>query len=263
MRLMYDSTNPNDIPADAQMVAGYIDGELFRWPESAWARFPNAVKVRIARRSSTNDGHILDVESGIPTVWPLNKSIVDWVIRRRAAGVEPTIYCNQLNDWEPLKRLFTDAKVVHPQWWVARYDNKKNIPAGAVAKQYANPPLVGFHADASMVVDYWPGVDAHVDEENDMQADERNWLAQIYTAIWATAGAPERNGVHETVHDAVWANRNGIETIQELISDLQVGMQAAVREAVQTYLQENPPSVNVDVAAVAAAVVAEFKKEGN
>lgn len=158
-RLMYDSVDPNAIPVNAEIVAGYIDGTNYRWPESAWDRFPNSVHVRIARRTYTNDGHVLDVEVGIPTVWPPSRAIVDWVLMRRAAGIEPTIYCNQLNDWEPVRAQFAYAGVPEPLWWVARYNNVATIPAGAIAKQYANPPLAGGHYDLSVVADYWPGVD--------------------------------------------------------------------------------------------------------
>jgi len=167
-RTMYDSTDAVDIPKTAKMVAGYIDGTSFKWTPADWARFPKATKVEIARRTHTNDGHVLDVEEGIPTVWPINGSIVDWVLMRRQAGVEPAIYCNQLNDWGPLKNLFDNADVRHPLWWVARYDNKKTIPPGAIAKQYANPPLAGGHYDLSIVADYWPGVDRKEDADMDM-----------------------------------------------------------------------------------------------
>lgn len=160
-RKMYDSINPDAIPVDAQMVAGYIDGSTYRWPESAWSRFPHSVKVRIARRTFTNDGHVLDVESGIPTVWPPSQAIVDWVNMRRKAGVEPTIYCNQLNDWPGIRTLFQNAGVREPQYWVARYNNIPTIPTGAVAKQYANAPLAGGNYDLSAVADYWPGVDGN------------------------------------------------------------------------------------------------------
>lgn len=163
-RLMYDSTNPLDIPTNAQMVAGYVDGTTFKWPESAWGRFPQAVKVRIARRTSTNDGHVLDVETGIPTVWPITDvnirtGIRNWVSMRRASGIEPTIYCNQLNDWQAIRGIFTSVGMKEPYYWVARYNNVRDIPAGAIAKQFANPPLAGGHFDLSTVADYWPGVD--------------------------------------------------------------------------------------------------------
>jgi len=166
---MYDSTNAQAIPKTAKMVAGYIDGTSSYWTPADWDRFPNAVKVRIARRTSTNDGHVLDVEKGIPTVWPINDSIVNWVLMRRKAGTEPTIYCNQLNDWTPLRELFRKHKVREPEWWVARYNNSTDIPRGAVAKQYADPPIHGLgHFDLSSVEDYWPGVDKKEDLDMDM-----------------------------------------------------------------------------------------------
>jgi len=232
MRLMYDSTNPNDIPTNAPMVAGYIDGTTFKWPESSWSRFPNAVKVRIARRTSTNDGHVLDVEMDIPTVWPINRSIVDWVLMRRRAGVEPTIYCNQLNDWEPLKRLFTNAGVTWPQWWVARYDNKKNIPAGAIAKQYANPPLVGFHADASMVADFWPGVDKPNKEEIDMSltVEEHGWLKFLADASLTGGDSTLPPGV---AWQKTWSDtRNEVAALREDVAALTAKLDQLVTDGV-------------------------------
>lgn len=172
VRKMYDSINPIAIPSNAQMVAGYIDGSTYKWPESAWSRFPNSVKVRIARRVTTNDGHVLDVESGIPTVWPPSRAIVDWVLMRRKAGIEPTIYCNQLNDWPGIKKLFNDAGVRQPNYWVSRYNNVQDIPTGAIAKQYANSTLAGGAYDLSVVADYWPGVDG--EKVVDMDWNERH-----------------------------------------------------------------------------------------
>ena len=205
---MYDSTDPFSIPANAQMVAGYIDGTSYKWTAAGWARFPNAVKVRIARRTSTNDGHVLDVEYGIPTVWPLTDpgiraGIINWVKMRRAAGVEPTIYCNQLNDWQPIRNIFIAAGVTQPQWWVARYNNVKDIPAGAVAKQYANPPLVGFHADASVVADYWPGVDETDGGIEDMATinEIATVLGGYYTARQEAYGDADTHSLGRAVFD--------------------------------------------------------------
>jgi hypothetical protein len=182
-RKMYDSVNPDAIPTNAQMVAGYIDGTNYKWPESAWARFPNSVKVRIARRTTTNDGHVLDVEYGIPTVWPPSQAVVDWVIMRRKAGVEPTIYCNQLNDWSGIRQLFQNAGVKEPYYWVARYNNIDVIPAGAIAKQYANSTLAGGNYDLSVVADYWPGVDGEVVTDMTFEGTDRDKLNQIYDQI--------------------------------------------------------------------------------
>lgn len=154
MRQMYDSVDPSAIPATAGIVAGYING-TYKWPEPAWTRFPNAIKVRIATRANVNDGHVLDVEPGAasPAQAP------DWVVMRRTAGVIPSVYCNQLNGWSTVRQAFRNAGVAEPPYWVARYDNVRIIPVGAIAKQYANPPFAGGHFDLSVVADHWPGVD--------------------------------------------------------------------------------------------------------
>lgn len=88
-------------------------------------------------------------------------------------------------------------------------------------------------------------------------------LAELYRTHLITELAPAHNGKPETVHDAVWANRAEIEDTQKLVSDLQVGLTNALRDALAAALAENPPTVGVDVDAIAKATVAELKKEGN
>lgn len=189
-RLMYDSNRPSAIPVNAKMVAGYIDGGTGRWSESDWNRFPNATKVRIARRSATNDGHVLDVETGI--VWPPAPAAVDWVIMRRRAGADPTIYCNYLNGLPVVKQAFRDRGVAEPHYWVSRYrrwrpgDNLPMIPMGTVALQFANPPLHDQgHFDLSAVVDYWPGVDPKPEEKTEMEPlrNDADFKALIYRML--------------------------------------------------------------------------------
>lgn len=62
-RTMYDSTSAADIPTGVEMVAGYVDGSP-PWSAYDWSIHASSVKVRIACFASTNDGHVLDVESG-------------------------------------------------------------------------------------------------------------------------------------------------------------------------------------------------------
>lgn len=172
MRTMHDSVNAKDIPRNAAMVGGYVSGQ-FRWSAADWALFPNAVHVRIATQANINDGNCLDVEPGDATA----DQSVDWVLMRRRAGLDPSVYCNQLNGWDAIKAAFRRRGVTEPHYWVARYDGSALIPGGAVAKQYANPPLHGQgHFDLSIVADFWPGVD----EENTMALQDdvneiRDW----------------------------------------------------------------------------------------
>ncbi|WP_309115954.1 hypothetical protein [Saccharothrix sp.] len=113
------------------------------------------MRVRIAVFSSTNDGVVLDVEPGC--TWPPELA-PGWVRMRRRAGVDPTVYCN-LSHLGALRAAFDAAGVPQPHYWVARYDGRPEIPAGTVAKQYADDKLLGKHYDMNAVADYWPGVD--------------------------------------------------------------------------------------------------------
>lgn len=140
------------------MVAGYVDKiKLEPWTAADWALFPNAVKVQIVKKASSNFGHVLDVEPGDATP----AEAPGWVKRRRAAGLAtPTIYCNQ-STWPSVQQAFKDQNVAQPLYWIAKYDDVKNFPTlngiTAVAKQYHGNDPAGY--DLSWVADYWPGVD--------------------------------------------------------------------------------------------------------
>jgi hypothetical protein len=158
MRTMYDAVAAAGIPADPQMVAGYCDTiRIPQWTDADWARFPRAVKVRIAKKAGTPDGHVLDVESGNATP----AQAPGWVLLRRSAGMDPSIYCNT-STWPAVRAAFTAAGVAQPHYWIARYDNDPTIPAGAVAKQHTQ----GATFDTSSVADVWPGVDTGTARED-------------------------------------------------------------------------------------------------
>lgn len=164
---------------DYQLVAGYVDG-LYAWSDAQWNLFPpGIIRVRVAVFSTTSDGHVLDSEPGNATP----AQCVDWVLMRRAAGIDPTVYCNQLDPvtgWPAIRAAFQARSVAEPHYWVADYDGAEIIPAGAIAKQYADLTALGQPWDVSVVADYWPGVDpapinpappAPAVRRNDMHAD--------------------------------------------------------------------------------------------
>lgn len=223
-RLMYDSTSAADIPADAAMVAGYLPPSRYAWSAAAWARFPHAVKVRIAIFASVNDGHVLDVEQGDATP----AQAPSWVAMRRLAGTDPTVYCSQ-SLWATVRAEFARQGVPQPHYWIARYDNVSAIPAGAVAKQYANEPLTGGHYDLSIVADHWPGVD----QETDMTPEEREWLRQIYVSM----SQPY--------------SKRGIDVGQVFVNLVDLPTQLA---AVIAVVRAQPSGGQVDVPALAAAL---------
>ena len=150
---MYDSVTPTDIPASARMVAGYVDGR-YAWSAQAWRRWRGARFVRIAVLASTNDGNVLDVERGDAT--PAQS--VGWVLMRRRAGGDPSVYCNA-STWPAVRAAFHAAGVAEPHYWIASWGTGPTGIAGAVAHQYADPPASGGHYDLSVVADYWGGVD--------------------------------------------------------------------------------------------------------
>lgn len=152
VRSMQDAVTPSNIdPAAVQLVAGYLNGR-YAWSAADWARFPAEIHVGISVRADYLGGHVLDVEPGDATP----AQAVGWVLARRSAGADPTVYCNA-STWPSVRSAFRAAGVPEPHYWIAKYDGDPTIPAGAVAKQYRGDVAPGI--DVSSVADYWPGVD--------------------------------------------------------------------------------------------------------
>lgn len=149
IRTGYDSITAKNIPANASIAMGYGDG-LYQWSAADWARF-SQITVEIAVNPTHNLGKVYDCETGNGEP----ADAVPWVKMRRAAGIDPTIYCGQNSWWEQIIQAFVSAGVEQPHYWVANYDGVQTIPAGAIAKQYADPGQY----DLSCVAAYWPGVD--------------------------------------------------------------------------------------------------------
>lgn len=144
------------------MVAGYVDKIVIPpWTEADWALFPNAVKVQIVKKASSNWGHVLDVEPGDATP----AQAPGWVKMRRAAGLAtPCIYV-QKSSWAAVQNEFRIQNVAQPLYWIAHYNDVKELPTlngiTAIAKQYhGNDPN---NYDLSWVADFWPGVDGAQD----------------------------------------------------------------------------------------------------
>jgi hypothetical protein len=146
---MYDSTTASDIPIEAQIVGGYIDGP-YRWSAADWARFPHAVQVRIATRALTNDGNELDVEAGDATP----EETPGWVKMRKAAGVrQVSVYCNK-STWPAVVSSKEQASQTCV-YRIAEWNGQPHSIGGAWACQYADPPRIpgNPHYDLSTVDD--------------------------------------------------------------------------------------------------------------
>jgi hypothetical protein len=150
MGTMYDSVTASDIPADALIVAGYVDG-AYTWSEADWAQFPGAAKVRIAVSASSHDAQVLDVENGDATP----DQAPEWAVAVRALGFAPTIYTSRDNV-ATVAAAFSAADVPQPYYWVADWTGTAHLIPNSVATQYANPPASGGHYDVSTTLDTWP-----------------------------------------------------------------------------------------------------------
>jgi hypothetical protein len=158
-RYMYDSIYANQIPLDAPVVAGYVDGR-YKWSDADWARFPNAVKVRIAVFATTNDGHVLDVERGDATA----QESAYWTQMRRASGLlTPAIYCGDgVDGYKRSEVLAAHAAlgIAAPLIWLASWTwGTPVLPWNCIALQYASYLMLNTGYDLSLCADHWPGVD--------------------------------------------------------------------------------------------------------
>lgn len=269
MRRMYDSTNPWDIPGDAQIVAGYVSGP-YAWPASGWARFAGIPQVRIATQAVHNVGNCLDVERGDATP----EQAPDWVLRARARGEDPIVYVNELNGWAAVRHAFQSRGIPEPHYWVAHYDGVRAIPDGAVAKQFKGSAQTGGHWDESIAVDFWPGIDG-----GDMGVTPAE-IDQIAAAVWARLLPNPHKNISNQAKDILWEGNDAAQRGEQLLKTMlpvllqaiqagvkldpetTVGLVAgAVTAAVEKAFSEHPVTADLDaedVAAVAHAVKTEL-----
>ena len=152
-RMMYDGVTATEVPAGAAIYAGYVDGAWQSY-DALVAEYPGALHVSVCV-TSADDARVLDVESGDATP----DEAPAWASAQRKAGNPyPVVYMNE-STWSAVESAFADQDVAAPLYWVAAYVDDPSdvpaIPAGAIALQYYD--YGGY--DASVVADYWPGLD--------------------------------------------------------------------------------------------------------
>lgn len=139
------------MPGGMDLYAGYVDGRYQSYAPAV-ARFGARKVIPIAVFSTTNAGLVGDCETGDMTP----ATAVTWVVMRRRAGVDPTVYCS-LALWGAVQAAFATAGVPQPHYWIAAYPGiGAALYPGAIAHQYVDTGAY----DLSVVVDYWPGFDS-------------------------------------------------------------------------------------------------------
>ena len=142
---MYDAIHWQAIPADAEAVAGYVDGALSQWPPEAWQRFTAArVVLHISTWGPRNLGDCLDIETGDSTP----EEARPWALNAMARGVvRPKLYMG-LWDLAKVKALCADLPCLY---WVANPTGTPHIPDGADACQWGwNQTVTGGDYDLSL-----------------------------------------------------------------------------------------------------------------
>lgn len=121
--ILYDDTNLSLIPANAQAVAGYVNG---RWPTypQVVQRWPNAKHLSIDVTGASN-ADCLDVERGDAT----NAHAGDWVKRQLQRGVHKPVVYTSLSNVAALLSALAVSGVTRSQirLWTAHYDYKEHL----------------------------------------------------------------------------------------------------------------------------------------
>ena len=168
---MYDSIEVKQIPADAEAVAGYING---KWPtyRDLLLRFPKAHHLSITITAS-EDAECLDIETGDATV----SDVPVWFKRQTARRVRKPVLYTSFDNVPALNKTMGDAGIHRSDYriWSAHYVGSQHLDEGCDATQYTDKAL-GRNLDASLCsgsffqstpdVDWFP-------------ADEARWMHEF------------------------------------------------------------------------------------
>jgi hypothetical protein len=146
---MYDAVTVANLPAYAEMVAGYVDGAYANVAELE-RRFPGARIVTIT--TGLGEADVIDIESG--NAVPSN--VPGWVRRMRSLHRRPIVYTTPGN-WQAVLEVCHGTDVAPPFWWAAHWTNVSHLEPGSVATQWASPitwPRIGY--DISEVAPGFP-----------------------------------------------------------------------------------------------------------
>ena len=154
MTTMYDAVDVAAIPADAEIVAGYVDGN---WPtfDALVKAFPNARHVSITVGATGGAGAMVaDCETGDFSP----DGAAHWAKGEIDAGRRPCVYYSRSNAAAvsaALSRAGVPTNAV--DYWVADWTGAAHVVPGSVATQWASPATgSGGNFDISETVGTWP-----------------------------------------------------------------------------------------------------------
>lgn len=221
MQTMIDALYPGSILLDgvsksATLVAAYIDHSAN--PDSykqAVSRFPTKTPIKISVRGTVG-AHVLDCE---PSTGVTPAECVPWAVNSRKAGIEPTVYCNELSTswgWYNVRQEFSKAGVTPPYYWVANYSRPPSIPVGAIGHQYGDLDANGHNTyDVSIMVDAWP---SNSPQEDDMAlTPEEHAMLKRLDDAW---NGPILQGTINKANELASALQNTREIYNNLNADL-------------------------------------------
>lgn len=143
---MYDTVNPDNIPADAEVVAGYVDGD-YAWPAEAWRRWPDAVKVLISAIPGSEESgfaNVADCENGDYSPGEAR----DFIAGHQKAGRHgSTVYVSR-DSWPS---VITACRGLAYFPWVADWTNEPHQLPGAALVQYEGGDVVDLSTVYSQV----------------------------------------------------------------------------------------------------------------
>lgn len=151
-RVMYDSTDPRNVPADAAIVAYYPHA----WG-SDLSHIKAAIEVRIDNNGMTpTDCHALDIEANAATIGGARHWVQEWWAQH-PDGMhtgngwirKPIMYISHSN----VPALKSALSGLDYDLWVAMWDGTETQIDGAFARQYVNHGPHGENYDMSIVYD--------------------------------------------------------------------------------------------------------------
>lgn len=150
MGKMFDSTNAKNIPTDAKIVAGYVNGR-YAWRQADWDLHSQAIPVPIQifipgqDHTPIKSALVLDVEANDAAKPQAQQAIDEFVVAKNKQGIIPCIYTSQ----STLHYVWRGRGV---DYWIATLDGRERLVPGCCATQYVDTGPY----DVSLTQDWWP-----------------------------------------------------------------------------------------------------------